>query len=124
MTSSRDRYGYPDRPGFKAAGTSQQAAETIAPRAPRLRSLVLAAFKDAPAGMTADQAAATLELPILSVRPRVAELHRLGELRRTDERRQNASGMSAAVWRIADPLPDLPHLTDAPTIQPDTGRGE
>jgi len=83
--------------------------------------LVLSVFKNEPAGMTADEAAAVLDLPILSIRPRVAELHRLGELRPTAERRRNASGASATVWRIADPLPQV---TDAPATDPNTGRGE
>jgi hypothetical protein len=70
--------------------------------------------------MTADEAASALDLPILSVRPRVAELHRLGELRATDERRRNASGISATVWCVADPLPCA---ADAPAIQPNSGSG-
>jgi hypothetical protein len=91
--------------------------------------LVLSVFKDAAGGMTADQAAAVLDLPILSVRPRVAELHRLGELRRTEERRKNTTGMTATVWRVADALPGLPRATDAPDIasaaEPvSNGRGE
>jgi hypothetical protein len=49
---------YPDVPGFKAAnGASQEAAAAIAPRAPRLRGVVLAAFHEAPAGLTADEVA-------------------------------------------------------------------
>jgi hypothetical protein len=73
---------YPDVPGFKAAnGASQEAAAAIAPRVPRLRGIVLAAFHEAPAGLTADEAAGVVDLPVLSVRPRVAELHRLGEIR-------------------------------------------
>lgn len=112
---------YPTAPGFKAAGASQEAAAMTAPRTPRLRALVLSAFKDVPAGMTADEAAGALDLPILSVRPRVAELHRLGELRATDERRRNSSGMSATVWCIADPLPQA---ADAPAIQPNSGNGQ
>ena len=117
-------YGlYPDVPGFKAAnGASQEArAAAIAPRAPRLRGVVLAAFHEAPAGLTADEVAGVVDLPVLSVRPRVAELHRLGEIQPTDERRQNASGMSATVWRIADPLP---RVADAPAVQPNAGRIE
>jgi hypothetical protein len=110
---------YPNAPGFKTAGgASQEAAAAVASRVPRLRGIVLAAFHDAPAGLTADEAAEMLSLSILSVRPRVAELHRLGELRPAEERRKNSSGMSATVWRIADPLPLAP---DAPTIQSKIG---
>jgi hypothetical protein len=110
---------YPDVPGFKVAnGASQEAAAAIPPRAPRFRGIVLAAFYEAPAGLTADEVAGVVDLPVLSVRPRVAELHRLGEIRPTDERRRNASGMSTTVWRIADPLP---HVGDAPAVQPNSG---
>lgn len=113
---------YPDVPGFKAAnGASQEAAAAIAPRAPRLRGIVLAAFHEAPAGLTIDEAAGVVDLPVLSVRPRVAELHRLGEIRPTDERRRNTSGMSATVWRIAD---SLPRIADAPAVQPNAGSTE
>jgi hypothetical protein len=121
MTDPRDSYDYPERPGFKSAGPSQEAADAIARRTPRLRALVLSVFKETSVGMTADQVAGVLDLPILSIRPRVAELHRLGEIRPTDERRRNASGMSATVWRVADPLP---HVGDAPAVQPNSGRTE
>lgn len=118
----RGQTQYPDLPGFKAAGgASQDAAATIAPRVPRLRGIVLAAFHEAPAGLTADEVAAVVDLPVLSVRPRVAELHRLGEIQPTEKRRRNTSGMSATVWRIADPLPCA---ADAPAIQPITRRAE
>jgi hypothetical protein len=120
MTDPRDSYGYPERPGFKSAGPSQEAADAIAPRTPRLRALVLSVFKETSVGMTADQVAGVLDLPILSIRPRVAELHRLGDIRRTDERRKNAiSGASATVWTLADPLP---LAADAPAVQPNSGR--
>lgn len=110
---------YPDAPGFKAAGgASQEAAVAVAARVSRLRGIVLMAFHEAPAGLTADEVAGVVELPILSVRPRVAELHRLGEIRATEERRKNASGMTATVWRVADPLPSV---VDAPAIQPIKG---
>jgi hypothetical protein len=114
-------HSYPEVPGFKAAGTSQDAATAVSTRAPRLRLIVLTAFKEVPGGLTAEEAAEVLSLSILSVRPRVAELHRLGEIRPTDERRKNSSGMSATVWRIADPLP---LAADAPTVQPNIGEAK
>jgi hypothetical protein len=113
---------YPDLRGFKIAGdASQETATAIASRVPRLRGIVLAAFHEAPAGLTADEAAEIVDLPVLSVRPRVAELHRLGGIRPTEDRRKNASGMSATVWRVADPLP---HVGDVPAVQPNSGRTE
>jgi hypothetical protein len=113
---------YPDLPGSKVAGgASQEAAAAIACHVPRLRGIVLAAFRENPAGPTADEVAQIVELPILSVRPRVAELHRLGEIRPTDRRRRNTSGMSATVWRVADPLSCA---SEAPAIRPITRRAE
>ena len=52
-----------------------------------------------PGGLTADEIAADLGESVLSIRPRVSELHRLGMIEKTKVRRRNASGMSASVWR-------------------------
>jgi hypothetical protein len=98
---------YPDAPGYRVPGTSRDAAEAVAPIAARLRSRVLAGFREAPEGMTADEMAANLNLSVLAVRPRCSELVRLGELRRTAERRKNSSGMSAAVLVVSEPLPGI-----------------
>jgi hypothetical protein len=98
---------YPDAPGYRGPGTSKDAAEAVAPVAARLRARVLAGFREAPNGMTADEMSARLNLSILAVRPRCSELVRLGELRRTAERRKNTSGMSAAVLVVNEPLPAI-----------------
>lgn len=92
---------YPDSPGFKAAGPSQDASIAIAPRAPRIRERVHSIIRDNPAGITADEIAAVLGMSILTVRPRVSELHRSGEIRATGNRRCNCSGMTASTWRAA-----------------------
>jgi IclR helix-turn-helix domain len=92
---------YPNAPGFKALGPSAEAAKAITAPAGALRTRVLECLKAAPAGMTADEIAAQLGCSILSVRPRVAELHRLGQIEQTGARRKNASGMTATVWRFA-----------------------
>lgn len=97
---------YPDSPGFKSIGASQDAADAIAPRAPRIRDRVLAAIAGHPDGVTADEIAAELRMSVLTVRPRVSELRRLGEIRPTGDRRCNASGMTASTWRVAPPLPN------------------
>jgi hypothetical protein len=97
---------YPTEPGFKSSGTSEEAARAMAERAKTLRDRVLGAIKAAePIGLSADQVADKLGESILSVRPRVSELRRAGEIRKTEARAKNASGMSAVVWVIAPPLP-------------------
>jgi predicted ArsR family transcriptional regulator len=85
-------------PGSKAGcGPSQEAADAISPIAKCLRSLVLQAIVAGPG--TADEIAARLGLSLLSVRPRCAELKRLGLIQATGERRRNQSGAAATVWR-------------------------
>jgi predicted ArsR family transcriptional regulator len=96
---------YPDAPGFKTAGPSEDAAKAIASTANRMRALVLAKIAQKPAGATADEIAHELGLSVLSVRPRVSELNRAGEIRPTSSRRKNDSGMTATVWQLAPPLP-------------------
>ena len=97
---------YPHSPGFKAAGPSEQAAAAVAKTANTLRDHVRNTIASAPAGLTADEVATKLNRSILSVRPRVAELHRLGEIRQTGTRGKNASGMTASVWVLSPPSND------------------
>jgi hypothetical protein len=101
MTDGKD---YPDSPGFKVSGPSEQAAEAIAPRAPRIRDTVLEKIAGAAAPLTADEVAGALGMSVLTVRPRVSELHRMGEIQRASDRRCNSSGMTASTWRAAPPL--------------------
>jgi predicted ArsR family transcriptional regulator len=96
---------YPDAPGFKVSGPSEQAAGAMGSTANKMRAAVLAQFATYPGGATADEVAKDLNLSVLSVRPRVSELKRTGEIRQTGGRRKNESGMTATVWRIA---PDQP----------------
>jgi predicted ArsR family transcriptional regulator len=92
---------YPDAPGFKVSGPSEQAAEAIGGTANKMRAAVLAQFAQYPSGATADEVAKDLNLSVLSVRPRVSELNRNGEIEQTGARRKNDSGMTATVWRVA-----------------------
>lgn len=92
-----DLFAYPHRPGSAARGTSVAAAAHIAPTAPKLRAQVLDAFTRSK-GMTADECAGKLGLSILTVRPRVTELSRMGKLRDSGTRRPNGSGRNAIVW--------------------------
>jgi hypothetical protein len=92
---------YPDAPGFKAPGASQEAARRIAPTAAGLRGRVLRYLQQHSAGLTADEIAHGLELSVLTIRPRVSELRAAGAIVETGERRRNESQMTATVWRVA-----------------------
>jgi predicted ArsR family transcriptional regulator len=90
---------YPTEPGFQAMDTSQLAAERTAPRASDLRNLVLKTLREDGPG-TVHEITARLGLTVPSVQPRFSELKRMGFVVDTGSRRRNASGHSAAVFRI------------------------
>src|SRR5688500_7682694 len=90
---------YPAVPGYKSRDTAREAAESIKPKASTLRARVLSELARYP--MTADECATALRQPVLSIRPRFSELAALGKIEDTGERRFNASGKRAAVWRRA-----------------------
>lgn len=89
---------YPNAPGHRRRDTSKAAADAIAPRAVRLRDLVLAEIKKRPG--TADEIATRLRQTPLAVRPRTTELCELGQITDSGVRRKNVSGRSAIVWRV------------------------
>jgi len=93
---------YPHAPGFKTEQpeTSKAAAKAVKGRAELLRVLVLEKYRLGSA--TADEIAAKLGESVLTIRPRVAELHKQGKLADTGVRRPNTSGHSATVWRLED----------------------
>ncbi|MDF0495383.1 hypothetical protein [Bradyrhizobium yuanmingense] len=95
---------YPDSPGYKVAGTSAEAAAVMAPSAKTLRSAVLRTMIRANRAMTADEIATEMKRSILSVRPRVSELRRLGCIRPSGSRGKNESGMSAVAWEVVRSL--------------------
>ena len=88
---------YPARPGSKVSGPSRDAAESVTDAA-TLRDQALAALRRQP--MTADEIAAVLHRSVLAIRPRISELVRLGSVEATAQRRPNASGRPATVWRV------------------------
>jgi hypothetical protein len=91
---------YPMTPGWKARGPSSEAARTIARHATTLRIRAYSLLRDRyPAAYSADQIAESLGETILSIRPRVSELNRSGEIEAAEGRRRNQSGMSAHCWR-------------------------
>jgi hypothetical protein len=92
---------YPYAPGFKEhGGTSEEAARAVTPRVRRCHEAILDVLRRR-GRLTADEIAADLGMTVLYVRPRVAELRKLGRIRKVDGTRgRNASGMSAAKWEI------------------------
>jgi hypothetical protein len=87
---------YPKAPGFRRRTTSKAAADAIAPRAVKLKELVLAEIKKRDG--TADEVAQRLRQTVLATRPRCTELAKLGLIRDAGIRRSNVSGRSAIVW--------------------------
>lgn len=98
---------YPENAGYKTEvpETSMAAAQDIDAESIREQvRRILARWN-----CTADQAAEFLGLSILSVRPRFSELRALGEVEDTGERKLNASGHKAVVWRLV-PKPSQQEL--------------
>ncbi|MCP3732054.1 hypothetical protein M9978_16640 [Sphingomonas sp. MG17] len=92
-----DLFSYPHQPGAQDRDTSRDAATAAAESAPLLRAKALAVLERSN-GLTADEVAGRLGLSILSIRPRITELSRLGKVRDSGQRRRNASGRNAIVW--------------------------
>jgi len=88
---------YPAAPGYKRGGTSKAAADSMKEKAPTLRQKVLDVLFHQE--LTADECAAEVGKSLLSIRPRLTELLRLGKIADTGETRHNASGKQATVWR-------------------------
>ena len=101
MQPQLDFTRYPERAGFKATGTSQDAANAIegSGQAGRLRAAVLGWY--ATHTGTADDCAAGLGESILSIRPRCSELLTKGLLFRTGERRPSSTGTAQNVLALA-----------------------
>lgn len=99
---------YPNSPGYRRRRpTSRAGAAHIKPKAPTLRDRVLAILRKAEEaqpsvakGYTTDECARILNVSILSCRPRLSELVRLGLVFDSGLTRRNISGVSAVVWRV------------------------
>lgn len=93
---------YPGIPGAKGAdGTSQDAANAIAPTVTHLRRLallVLAGLGEA----TVLEAVAAAGVARESLQPRFSELRSMGLVESTGARRRNPSGRYAAVLRLTE----------------------
>ena len=93
---------YPHVPSAKALDTAFASAADMVETAPTLRGKAYKMFR-AGALLTADEVASNIDMSILSIRPRVAELARMGKIIDSGLRRANASGKQAIVWKLADP---------------------
>ena len=102
MNPQLNLFSYPAQAGYKAPGTSMEAAEAIEAtgKAETLRQKVLALFQSG-IEATADECAARLNEDRLAIRPRLSELRVRGLITETGERRKNPGGRMASVWRIA-----------------------
>ena len=88
---------YPEAPGARRSDTSQGAAASVRIGCAAARAELFKIIARVPA--TADEVAAELGGSILYVRPRIAEMNKLGQIIDAGERRRNDSGRNAIVWR-------------------------
>lgn len=88
---------YPHAPGFKREGTSSDAAREVEREASTLRRNCLEVIDLHPS--TADEVAEQLQRSVLAIRPRLSELVARGRIVESGERRPNASGKMAVVWK-------------------------
>lgn len=88
---------YPEVPGHKRQDTSAAAAMAMESSAGTIRSRCLRCLDGR--DLTADEVADILNLSILTVRPRMTELLRMGKIEDSGLRRFNASGKKAIVWK-------------------------
>lgn len=93
---------YPHRPGWRDHSTSREAAMKMKSRAETLRDKALDLLRANPGGLTVHETAALAEVTVPAIQPRFSELVAMGKIKRSGERRRNASGMSAAVWVIKE----------------------
>ena len=92
---------YPFSPGYsKTADTSIEAAELIVAGVKTIRTRVFNVIKNKGSfGATADEVAELLNLSSFTVRPRVTELYKLGDIKRKDKRK-NTSTRNAYVYIV------------------------
>lgn len=97
---------YPDRPGFKAGGTSEEAARVVDRNLNERQAAVMREIRAAGAdGLTPDECADRLGVEITATRPRFTELgpkHK-NMIEKTGQRRPNKSGLMAAAYRERHP---------------------
>jgi hypothetical protein len=93
---------YPHVAGHRGLGGSVAAADVITPSLPQLQSAVLGALEQAgERGATGDEIAAALGWDKYRVRPRTAELRKLGRIADSGQRRPSEAGIASIVWVLA-----------------------
>lgn len=98
-----DLFRYPVGPGAQDRDTSREAAAEVRGKVPVLRAAALDVLERSN-GLTADEVAGRLGMSILSIRPRITELLKLGKIRDSGDRRRNPiSGKRAIVWCAIHP---------------------
>jgi predicted ArsR family transcriptional regulator len=112
-----NNFQYPNHPGYKAEGTSREAADNIAPAASGLRGAVLRELAANPNGLTPDELARRFDKSFLSIRPRFSELLEKGLIVEAGARRKNESGHTANVYRLASARQDV-QAKEAGTVAP------
>ena len=93
-----DLFSYSTERAWKRPGTSAQAARTASLRAPDLRARCLDVIAGQPGGLTADEVARLMGHDKCSIRARVSELFRAGQIADSGRRRKSDLGGSATVW--------------------------
>jgi hypothetical protein len=93
------RFAFAREPGAYLVDTSQEAADLIKEKAPKLRERVYQYIRSKGAkGATADEVQVDLNLTHQTGAPRVTELARMGRIVRTDEKRKTRYGRNAGVY--------------------------
>jgi len=97
-----DLFDYPNTPGFKRYGTSSDAAKAIKPKQKSMQERIMNyAFYCGFIGFIPDEAAAALDLRVITTRARISELKLAGCLVEMGIRRKNADGFEQEVVRIS-----------------------
>lgn len=97
MTDDR----YPHVAGHRGLGGSVEASDLVTPKLPQLQGAVFGVVERADQrGVTGDEIANALGWDKYRVRPRTAELRKLGRIIDSRERRPSESGVASIVWKL------------------------
>lgn len=84
--------------GYKADGPARDAAEAQVHRVEEIRAMILDVLRASVTPLSADEIAKEIGVDFMSVRPRVSELHKMGRVRDSGQRRHSRTGRSATGW--------------------------